>query len=140
MADNRIRSPQSTIVKEEMMNHPRIKKRFSAIAISLLLTTLMLPFMSPVAMAQATTGSIKGTVTDPKGAVVVAATVVAKNQATGVSSPAYKTTADGIYAITALIPGKYTVTIEAANFKREVFTDVDVKLGLDSVIDATLQP
>ncbi|HWX41025.1 MAG TPA: carboxypeptidase regulatory-like domain-containing protein [Blastocatellia bacterium] len=123
-----------------MMNHPRSKKRFATLAISLLLSTLVLPFMAPVAMAQATTGSIKGTVTDQNGGVVAGATVVAKNQATGVTSPAYKTTGDGLYAIQSLIPGKYTVTVEAGNFKREIFTDVDVRLGLDSVIDATLQP
>jgi len=100
----------------------------------------VLPFMAPVAMAQATTGSIKGTVTDQNGGVVGGATVVAKNQATGVTSPAYKTTGDGLYAIQSLIPGKYTVTVEASNFKRQVLTDIDVRLGLDSVIDATLQP
>src|SRR5262249_21335689 len=98
------------------------------------------PFMTPVALAQATTGSIRGVATDQTGAVVPSANVIAKNQATGVTSPINKTTSDGVYNIQDLIPGRYTLTVEASGFKRAVFTDIDVKPGEPVTIDAALQP
>ncbi|HXG63491.1 MAG TPA: carboxypeptidase regulatory-like domain-containing protein, partial [Blastocatellia bacterium] len=115
--------------------------KFLAFAVAFILSTATLtPLFTQPAMAQATTGSIRGTVTDESGAVIADATVVAKNQATGVSSAPFKSTGDGVYTIPNLIPGAYTLTVEAPNFKRGVYTDIEVKLGQDIVIDATLQP
>jgi len=52
----------------------------------------------PIAQAQTVSGTITGTVTDPSGAVVPNAHVVAHNVGTGVDSPA--TTSDsGFYRI-----------------------------------------
>jgi hypothetical protein len=100
----------------------------------------LMPLFSQPVMAQATTGSIRGTVTDQTGAVVPGASLVAKNQATGVETAAFKSTGEGLYNIPNLIPGTYTLTVEAQNFKRGVYTDISVKLGQDSVIEVSLQP
>lgn len=62
------------------------------------------------------TGSIQGTVTDPSGAVVGAATVTINNKATG-QSIVTSTSSSGTYASGALIPGDYLVKIEAKGFK-----------------------
>ena len=70
-------------------------------------------------MAQATTGTLRGTVTDSNGGVVSGATVTIKNQATGSLSTS-TTTSDGTFDASALQPGEYTVTVEAPNFKRAV--------------------
>src|SRR5215471_15412099 len=126
--------------KEENMNRFRSMKKTAPWVAFLLFSALVFPFMTPVALAQATTGSIRGVATDQTGAVVPDATVVAKNQETGVTSPVNKTTSDGVYNISNLIPGKYTLTVEAPNFKRAVFTDIDVKVGEPVTIDAALQP
>jgi hypothetical protein len=69
--------------------------------------------------------AIQGTVTDQNGAVVGSAKVTVTNQDTGVSRETV-TTAEGFYRILGLPPGKYTVSIEATNFKTSVSKDVDV--------------
>jgi outer membrane receptor protein involved in Fe transport len=80
-------------------------------------------------MAQATTGTLRGTVTDSNGGVVAGATVTVKNQATGSLSTS-TTTGEGTFEASALQPGEYTVTVEAPNFKRAVSTGVMVKIGI----------
>jgi hypothetical protein len=72
----------------------------------------------PMALAQKVTGSITGTVTDPSGAVVSGAHVVAHNIDTGVDSPTV-TNATGFYRIDFLPIGQYLVTIEANGFGKE---------------------
>ena len=78
-----------------------------------MLSASLVPLFSVPALAQATTGQIGGTVNDQTGAVVPNAIVVAKNQATGVETPQFKTTNEGIYNIPNLNPGTYTLTVEA---------------------------
>jgi outer membrane receptor protein involved in Fe transport len=111
--------------------------------LSVVLTTLMaslMPSYQTTVLAQATTGVIRGLVTDQAGAVVSGATVVAKNQKTGVQSPVFKTSGDGLYSISSLNPGTYTITVESSNFKRAEYTDIEVTIGQPTVIDVTLQP
>jgi hypothetical protein len=48
---------------------------------------VLVPLLSSTALAQSTTGSIYGQITDPSGAVVIGAHVTALNQATGVIYP-----------------------------------------------------
>ena len=111
------------------MRHLRRLKSLVATLALAMLSASFVPIFSQPALAQATTGSIGGTVNDQTGAVVPNAIVVAKNQATGVETPQFKTTNEGIYFIPNLNPGTYTVTVESPNFKRAVYTDITVKLG-----------
>lgn len=71
---------------------------------------------------------IRGTVTDPAGAVVPNAQVVATNQQTGVT---FKTTsqANGDYSFQQLPIGTYTVTASAAGFKG--FKASGISLNID---------
>ena len=80
-----------------------------------LLLTLM--FVS-AAVAQTVTGTITGEVTDPSGAVVSGAQVVAHNISTGVDSPT-TTNKDGFYRIQSLPIGHYEVTVQAPGFNKE---------------------
>lgn len=84
------------------------------------------------AWSQATvgTGSIQGTVTDPTGAVVVGAKVTIANTATGATISA-TTTSAGSYASGALVPGSYTVRVEAPSFKTSE-TVYTVQIGIVS--------
>ena len=69
-------------------------------------------------------GAISGTVTDQTGAMVPYATVVAHNNGTGVET-VRTTSSDGLYNISPLIPGTYTLTVTAggfATFKQENLT------------------
>jgi len=96
--------------------------------LTLLLVTVVFVFTSS-AMAQATTGSIKGTVVDPNGNVVAGAEISAKNEATGVEKSTV-TSGDGNYEIKELPPGKYSVAVGATSgFSPKTVTGVDVRLG-----------
>jgi hypothetical protein len=62
------------------------------------------------------TGTIQGTVTDPSGGLVTGATVIASNVATGVETTR-KTSEAGVFVISLLPAGEYTVTVKAAGFE-----------------------
>lgn len=89
-------------------------------------------------MAQATTGSLRGTVTDANGGVVSGATVTVKSQSTGGTTTA-TTTSEGTFEATFLQPGDYTVTVEAPNFKRAVSNGVAVKIGVVNPVAIVLE-
>src|SRR6266702_1217391 len=70
-------------------------------------------------------GEIKGTVSDPSGAVVADATVTATSVATGVSM-SKTTNAQGGFDVTPLDAGVYTVTVEAKGFQKQTQTNLQV--------------
>src|SRR5882762_5772384 len=83
--------------------------------------------------------SIQGTVTDNSGAVVPGATVTVSNQDTGVS----KTTVTGdagSYRVSGLVPGRYTITADAASFKKGEVKDVAVSAEELTGRNIVLQP
>ena len=91
------------------------------------MVSLVLLFSS-FALAQRDLGTITGTVTDPSGAGVPNAAITITNVATGES---YKlvTTSVGDYTRPALQPGVYTVSAEAAGFRRVTQEKVQVTAG-----------
>lgn len=90
------------------------------------------------AWAQITTGSISGTVTDPAGAVIPGAKVQVTNQGTGVVTSLVTNDA-GVYKAAFLIPGAYTVKIEASGFGAFEAKDIQVELAREPVVNANLQ-
>jgi hypothetical protein len=88
-------------------------------------------FSAPNGRAQATWGAISGYVSDPTGAAVPGANVTTTEVRTGVATKAV-TDAAGLYNITHLSPGEYTVTVEAQGFKR--FIQEHVILQVDSTM------
>ena len=99
----------------------------------LVLTLLLIGGASYEAYAQAVYGSISGTITDPQGASVVAATVTVTNIAQNVTTTA-KTNDSGFYEVTHLIPGTYQVKIEQQGYKtavQEVVVKADVVANAD---------
>jgi outer membrane receptor protein involved in Fe transport len=100
---------------------------------------VILPLSAAPAMAQATTGTLRGTVVDPNGAAVAGATVTAKNESTGTTTQPVTTTGEGVYEFASLLPGGYTVTVEAPGFKRSVSTNVQVKIGIVNPFDVKLE-
>lgn len=98
----------------------------------------LMSFAVQLAFAQdiQTRGSIKGTVTDPGGAVVSGATV-------RVSGPTGEKTAttgtDGTYEVTNLPPGSYNVRIEQTGFKSIVASNQTVFVGRATILDGRLE-
>src|SRR6266478_8076336 len=80
--------------------------------------TLLVGFFLVVSIlvsAQSATTSLRGTVTDPKGAIVQGATVTLNNPATGYSRTT-KSGNDGAYQFIEVPPATYTLTVTAAGF------------------------
>src|SRR5579871_1488002 len=94
--------------------------------------------LSAAVYAQTTTGSVSGTVTDPNGASVPGAKVVAADRASGRSYTA-TTTEAGVYVLPVLPVGTYTITIEHAGFKKTIQTDVEVRVALRETIDVRME-
>lgn len=84
------------------------------------------------------TGSISGTVTDPTGAVVPGAPVLALNTETGIQTST-RTDRAGFYSFPSLPTGHYEVQIKASGFReyRETGLVLDVNSALR--VDAALQ-
>src|SRR4029077_16319455 len=74
------------------------------------------------------TGSIQGTITDPSGAAVPGATISITNKATS-QAISTGTTSSGTYTSGALVPGDYTVRVEAPGFKA-LTAAVSVQVGV----------
>src|SRR5208283_608754 len=91
------------------------------------IASLVLLFSS-LALAQRDLGTITGTVTDATGAVVPGASVTITNDATGESAK-ITTTASGDFTRPALLPGVYTVSVEAQGFRRASRQKVEVTAG-----------
>src|SRR5947207_5308533 len=107
------------------MRRLRRTKKLASAAIFLMAFALLFPITVPVAMAQATTGSLRGVVTDATGAIIPDADVTATNTATGVETKT-KSNGDGLYNFPRLQPGSYTLTVQKQGYKRQEFQEVTV--------------
>ena len=88
------------------------------------------------ALAQ-TTGSIRGSVSDPSGLVIPGAQVTAALEAMHVTRSS-STNEAGAYEFPALPVGQYTLQVAAAGFKTFVQKDIEVTLGHVLVINPQL--
>ncbi len=105
----------------------------------LVLSAVILSVLPPgVAMAQAVTGTILGTVADSTGAVIAGAKVTVTNQGTGLSR-AVTTDAAGEYTVPQIPAGSYTVLAELAGFKATALSNVDVGVDQRVRIDVKLE-
>ena len=84
------------------------------------------------------TGSIRGTITDPTGALVPNALVTVTNQQTG-ETHTFKTDAAGLYSVPSLIPGSYKVQVELQGMQTVVANNVVVSVGSNTTQDFTLK-
>jgi Carboxypeptidase regulatory-like domain len=93
-------------------DHVRMKRLWILVALTVILL-LASPQYSP---AQEFRSTLTGQVTDPTGAVVAKAKVTATNVETG-STYSDVTSKAGVYYIPYVVPGTYTVKVEAEGFK-----------------------
>ena len=105
------------------------------------LAVISLLLCRPVLLAQSTSASLTGRVTDPSNARIVDAKVVAISSGTNVG---YKTITNdsGEYYLSNLPPGLYRLEIEKAGFKRLVRPDVILHLqdALEINFEMTVGP
>src|SRR5580700_5653592 len=74
------------------------------------------------------TGEIRGTVTDPSGAVIPSAAVSVLNLNTGVRKT-FTTNKNGIYDTVSTPNGQYTITIAAPGFEQLVLGPITLDVG-----------
>ncbi len=112
----------------------------SALTRNLLLLTafFLLNVGAAFAQAQASTADLRGTITDPGGAVVPGANVTARNSSTGITRTV-TTNDEGVYQIFALPPGNYEISAEAANFKKTVISPVTLTVGQSAELTIKLE-
>jgi hypothetical protein len=84
------------------------------------------------------TGSISGMVTDPTGAVISGASVVATNTQTGVKT-AVTTDTKGFYSLPTLAIGAYELLVTQAGFKSYTRTGLVIDANSALRVDAALQ-
>jgi hypothetical protein len=82
--------------------------------------------------------SLSGTVTDPSGAVVPGARVVAVAASTGFRRETLTGSA-GTYQIPSLAAGAYTVNVSKAGFRPADFTAVELFVGQPRTLDARME-
>ena len=87
--------------------------------------------------AQTFTATLSGTITDPHGAAIPAATVSVVSSDTGLKKTA-KTDSEGRYNVAFLSPGLYTVTAEAAGFQGATRMDARLEVAQSATLDFKL--
>jgi hypothetical protein len=88
--------------------------------------------------AQATGGTLTGTVSDPSGAVILNAKIIIKDVATTFTR-AVSTNAAGVYSAPNLLPGIYQVTVSAPGFATLVRSGLTVTVGAQQALNITMQ-
>lgn len=104
----------------------------------LLLVALLAASVGALLEAQGPVGTINGTVTDPGGAVVPGAAVVATNNATGQEGKTTSTSA-GDYTLPYLPAGTYTIRVTAPGFSTATAENVILRVAQTITADIKLQ-
>lgn len=115
-----------------------IMNQFSTLIARAGLFVLLAGACLPGAMAQITEATVQGAVTDSAGQVVVAATVVASNNATGESRRA-TTDSGGNFRLASLPPGSYSVTVAVNGFASYHRNDLILNVGRTTELNIKLE-
>ncbi len=115
----------------DLLKHNFLKRTAFAMFTLAVLACLSFPIR-----AQSFRGSIRGTVTDPSGAVIVGAKINVKSSATGFTREVISL-ADGSFVIPELPAGEYTVSVSSPGFT--TFADkAIVRVGEETTFDVPL--
>jgi Carboxypeptidase regulatory-like domain len=99
---------------------------------------LSLCLASPQGIAQTVTGTIRGTITDPSGAIVSGAAVTATNTASAVATVT-KTNGSGEYSIRFLQIGQYKVSVSAPGFETANYGPFALEIDQTAKVDIPLR-
>jgi hypothetical protein len=95
--------------------------------------------LAGLAFSQAVNGTLLGTISDASGATVANARITIMEETTGVAHSS-QTNDSGNFTFPGLAPGRYTVSVELAGFKKEVRKGIEVVVDTTSRVDLSLQP
>ncbi len=109
---------------------------FSRKAVSLALALIILA--TPLALAYAAGGMISGTVTDPKGAVIVGATVTVVDPVTTQTFTSI-TDKQGRFKVEGLVSGSYVITITAKGFSDARRENILVEDNKTQTVDVKME-
>ncbi len=98
---------------------------------------LVAAFAAGIVFGQSFTATIVGTVKDSTGAVVPQAAIVAVNTATGARTEARSDEA-GLFLVPQLPPGRYTVEVTAAGFKKSLREGIILQVQQQARVDIAL--
>src|SRR6202789_1331993 len=102
------------------------------------LTLMLFGISATMALGQGTSASLTGQVTDTTGAVIPNATVSAKNTDTNLVQTR-TTNASGVYLISPLPPGRYSLTVQVTGFTRYVQTGIILSVDVASTQNVALK-
>ncbi|HEY0461322.1 MAG TPA: carboxypeptidase regulatory-like domain-containing protein [Pyrinomonadaceae bacterium] len=111
---------------------------FSTANLYIVAAAMILSF-SFSSFAQEITGTLVGNVRDASGSVVPGATVTISDQAKNTVIRTLTTDDEGTFSAPNLNSSVYTVTVEAANFKKTIQTDVKLDVGARRTVDFSLE-
>ncbi|MBZ5618233.1 MAG: TonB-dependent receptor [Acidobacteriia bacterium] len=100
--------------------------------------TILAVLCASALTAQTITGSITGTVTDPSNSVVANVKVVATNTGTNVTYPT-TTNEAGVYNLVFLPIGPYTISAEAAGFKKVLLGPFTLEVNQIAKVEVKLE-
>ena len=103
------------------------------------LSRLLVFLLAPgVCLLGQTLGTITGEVKDATGSVVVNAAVTATNTSTNVSRSTQSNEA-GLYTFPGLVPGPYSVKVEASGFRAVIQNNIELQVQQTARIDFALE-
>jgi hypothetical protein len=94
--------------------------------------------ISPFLYAQGPVGTLNGTITDPAGALVPGATVIATHNTTGVESKT-TSTSSGTYTLPYLPAGTYTIRVSAPGFDTSTAENVILRVAQVMTVNLKLR-
>src|SRR5690349_2931417 len=86
------------------------------------------------AVAQRSTASVAGSVTDESGATVPGAEVVARNLATSVERSVLSNDL-GYYVISALVAGQYSLTVKKTGFQGQIVPEINLLVDQNATLN-----
>lgn len=98
----------------------------------------LLIFVNATALLLAQGGAFSGSVTDPSGAAVTSAKVLARNTANGTTREA-AVAASGLYQIAGLAPGSYRLEVEASGFQKFIQSGLQLQVDERLRVDVQLK-
>ncbi len=83
---------------------------------------------SALGLAQQETGTITGEIKDTIGAMIPKASITITNLATNINVTT-ESNESGLYTVTSLRPGIYTVAVEKAGFRRVTLSQITLQVN-----------
>ncbi|MDQ6761461.1 MAG: carboxypeptidase-like regulatory domain-containing protein, partial [Bacteroidota bacterium] len=104
-----------------------------------ILAVIILAVFSHSSIAQVTTATLSGIVTDPKGAPLDGATVTVEFPEAGIKQ-SFVTKADGRFTVPNLrVGGPYKVTVDYVSYQQAVVENIFLDLGQNNSIEVPLK-